>query len=174
MRGERANAWALCLGLLAVGCSLAQTRKMSQLPERYRALVLRTDFDDQHAWQAAVKAILAPWELPNRETYSVQLNFLEDSRLRNAREPDVLKRVPKDYPQSFLLVVDREALSRPEFPILVISLDHEDQYGRSFRAIAAEISAIEANLSISNLDFRDFADAVDRDGVFRGFPPPKH
>ncbi len=112
--------------------------------------------------------------LPNGQTYSARLTFIEDGRLRYASERDVLKRVPKDYVQDFLLVVDHEALSRPGFPILVISVSHEEQYGRSFRAIAAEIQSIEANLSIANMDFRDFADSVDHDGVFRGFPQPKH
>jgi len=147
---------------------------MGQLPKRYRALVIRTDFDDQRAWQAAAKAIQAPWELPNGQSYSAQLTFLEDTTLRNGGQRDVLKRVPKNYTQDFLLVVDREALSRPEFPILVVSVSHEEQYGRSFRAIASEIPAIEANLSISNMEFHDFADDVDRDGVFRGFPRPTH
>jgi hypothetical protein len=30
-------------------------------------------------------------------------------------------------------------------------------------------AGVENNLSISNLDWEDFADAVDSDGVFRGF-----
>jgi uncharacterized protein DUF6924 len=48
--------------------------------------------------------------------------------------------------------VDREALSRLEFPMLVISVSHEEQYVRTFRAIAAEIPAIEANLSVAKLN----------------------
>jgi len=30
--------------------------------------------------------------------------------------------------------------------------------------------SVENNLSISNMDFSDFADSADADGVFRGFP----
>jgi len=29
---------------------------------------------------------------------------------------------------------------------------------------------VENNLSLAILDFADFADAVDKDGIFRGFP----
>jgi hypothetical protein len=29
---------------------------------------------------------------------------------------------------------------------------------------------VENNLSIANMDFQDFVDYVDLDGVFRGFP----
>jgi hypothetical protein len=80
-----ANRWALCLGILAAGSGLTQTGKMNRLPKRYRALVIRTDFDDQRAWQAAVRAIQAPWELPNGQSYSSQLTFLEDTTLRDAQ-----------------------------------------------------------------------------------------
>ncbi|HEU4811705.1 MAG TPA: hypothetical protein VFT00_06170, partial [Nocardioides sp.] len=41
--------------------------------------------------------------------------------------------------------------------------------GRTFRAVVPEISSIEANLSISNMNFHEFADGADPDGVFRGF-----
>ncbi|MDH6214469.1 hypothetical protein M2283_001752 [Streptomyces pseudovenezuelae] len=35
--------------------------------------------------------------------------------------------------------------------------------------MAAELWSIENNLSGANMDFEEFADAVDDDGVFRGF-----
>ncbi|GAB4214988.1 MAG: hypothetical protein OHK0012_14070 [Synechococcales cyanobacterium] len=59
-------------------------------------------------------------------------------------------------------------LSNPEQPILVVDLIHEP--GRTFRVIPGEIWAVENNLSIANMDFHDFANSVDPDGVFRGFP----
>jgi hypothetical protein len=31
---------------------------------------------------------------------------------------------------------------------------------------------VENNLSIANMDYSEFADEVDPDGVFRGFPKP--
>jgi hypothetical protein len=31
---------------------------------------------------------------------------------------------------------------------------------------------VENNLSVSNMGFEEFADKVDQDGVFRGFPEP--
>jgi hypothetical protein len=163
----------LSLSLLAIATAcFAQTVQVRQLPKRYRALVIRTDFDDQSAWEAAARAIQAPWELPNGQSYSAEFNFLEDRRLKDAGERDVLLRVPKNYAQDFILIVDREALSRLGFPILVVSVSHEQQYGRAFRAIASEIPTIEASLFVANMDFHDFADAVDHDGVFRGFPRP--
>jgi hypothetical protein len=43
---------------------------------------------------------------------------------------------------------------------------------RDFRTVPAQVHAIEANLSIANMDFDELAGGVDESGVFRGFPPP--
>ncbi|WP_268958754.1 DUF6924 domain-containing protein [Nonomuraea aridisoli] len=37
------------------------------------------------------------------------------------------------------------------------------------RVISAELPAIHANLCIGNMDFGEFAESADADGVFRGF-----
>jgi len=52
--------------------------------------------------------------------------------------------------------------------VLVIDL-YADR-GRTFRAIPSQIQGIKNNLSIANMDFFEFADNVDADGIFRGFP----
>lgn len=70
--------------------------------------------------------------------------------------------------KGYLFVVDQTALADVEHPILV--LDLWDEPGRSFRVIPREMWGIEDNLSISNMDFAEFADSADADGVFRGFP----
>jgi hypothetical protein len=35
--------------------------------------------------------------------------------------------------------------------------------------VPRQVQAIENNLSIANMDFFEFADSADADGVFRGF-----
>ncbi len=67
-----------------------------------------------------------------------------------------------------MFIVDRIALTHPEHPILVVDLYTEP--GRTFRVIPAEMWAVENNLSIVNMDFFEFADYVDQDGIYRGFP----
>jgi len=42
-------------------------------------------------------------------------------------------------------------------------------YGRELRCEVGEVASIEVNLSIANMDFDEFADSADADGVFRGF-----
>ena len=58
-------------------------------------------------------------------------------------------------------------MSSDEHPLLVVDLF--DEPGRWFRAIASEIWSVTCNLPIANMDWEDFAAAVDKDGVFRGF-----
>jgi hypothetical protein len=65
------------------------------------------------------------------------------------------------------MIVDDATVRWPEHPILVVDLWHEP--GRGFRAVPAAVQSIENNLSIANMDFGEFADAVDEDGIFRGF-----
>lgn len=140
-----------------------------QLPKSNNPLVVRTDFENQQAWKTVCKLIRAPVPAPG-DTFYAYVQFLEDVAFRGLATEQLLARVPGDYNHSFLFVVDSTAVSHPEFPILVIDLRRV--YGRNFRAIPAAIQAIENNLSISNMDFSEFAAAVDEDGIFRGFPAP--
>jgi hypothetical protein len=69
-------------------------------------------------------------------------------------------------------------IADPEHPILAVHND--DPYdgddpeftlprGATFRVIPSSISEPENNLRIANMDFEEFADSTDDDGVFRGF-----
>jgi hypothetical protein len=140
-----------------------------QLPKTNNPLVVRTDFENQQAWKTLCKLIRAPVPAPG-DTFYAYVQFLEDVAFRGLGIEELLARVPGDYNHSFLFVVDSIAISNPEFLILVIDLRGVD--GRNFRAIPTAIQAIENNLSISNMDFSEFAAAVDEDGIFRGFPAP--
>ena len=42
----------------------------------------------------------------------------------------------------------------------------DDRFGVSVVVLGTEVQAIENNLSIANMDFTEFADALDEDGVF--------
>ena len=138
-----------------------------QLPKTNNPLVVRTEFENQQAWKTVCKLIRAPIQAPG-DTFHAYVQFLEDVAFRGLGREELLARVPSDYNHSFIFVVDSIAISHPEFPILVIGL--RGVHGRNFRAIPAAIQAIENNLSISNMDFSEFAGAVDGDGIFRGFP----
>jgi len=140
-----------------------------QLPKTNNPLVVRTDFEDEQAWKTLRKLISAPVQAPG-DTFYAYVQFLEDTAFRGLSTKELLARVPGDYNRSFIFVVDGEAINHPEFPILIIELRGDRG---TFRAIPAAIQAIENNLSISNMDFFEFARGVDEDGIFRGFPMPR-
>jgi uncharacterized protein DUF6924 len=93
--------------------------------------------------------------------------FLEDRAFDGLGVDEVLASVGDDYHFGFLIVADRLAVADAEHPLLVLDLFREP--GRSFRALPGMIQSIENNLSIANMDFAEFADSADGDGVFRGF-----
>jgi hypothetical protein len=140
-----------------------------QLPKTKNPLVVRTDFEQRHGWEMICRLIRAPIYVPG-DTFHANVQFLEDVAFRGLDTEDLLARVPSDYRHSFLCVVDNTTTTHPAFPILMVDLRRNR--GRSFRAIPSTIQAIENNLSISNMDFSEFAAATDQDGIFRGFPEP--
>jgi hypothetical protein len=142
---------------------------MKQLPKTINPVVLRTDFEGQQAWSTICTLIQEPVPSPGY-MFHAHVEFLEDREFRGLSKEELLARLPRDYNHSFLFVVDHAATTHAEFPILVVDLRREP--GRSFRAIPSAIQAIENNLSIANMDFFEFANAVDEDEIFRGFRTP--
>ncbi|KAA1425315.1 hypothetical protein FE697_005515 [Mumia zhuanghuii] len=81
----------------------------------------------------------------------------------------------------FIVVADarsmHEAASGAELTVAYVDLSVEgdvdpkmsESFGRTFRCAVREFGSVESNLAIANMDFRDFADNVQSDGVFRGF-----
>jgi hypothetical protein len=136
------------------------------LPKSANPLVIRTCFESQAAWETVCGLIRAPQYFTSDPFYA-NVELLDDAEFENLTAEDLLACVPGDYPHSFLLVVDRVTIAAPEFPVLVIDLHAER--GREFRAIPSQIQAIENNLSLANMDFFEFANSVDGDGIFRGF-----
>jgi hypothetical protein len=140
---------------------------MWQLPITANPLVIRTCFDNRQAWETVCGLIRAPQYFTSDPFYA-NVDLLDDSEFANLSPEDLMARVPENYQHSFLLVVDDTTISHPEFPVLVVDV-YADR-GRTFRAIPSQIQGIENNLSIANMDFFEFADNVDADGIFRGFP----
>jgi hypothetical protein len=152
---------------LVLSLDAPQSPKMKQLPKTTNSVVIRADFENQQAWEAICELLRAPVH-EGSETFYACVEFLEDTDYRNLTKEELLAIVPRDYNHSFLFVVDKAAITNPDFAILAVDL--VESRGRSFRAIPAQIQSIENNLSIANMDFQEFAGAVDKDGIFRGFP----
>ena len=138
---------------------------MKQLPQTENPLVLRTDFSNQAAWEAIRAAIQKPVDIFR---FRANVEFLDDAEYEGITKKQLLELVPKDYNQTFIVISDQIAISHPEHPLLIIDLF--EGLGNDFRAIPSAVQSIENNLSIANMDFEEFAEAVDGDGIFRGFP----
>jgi uncharacterized protein DUF6924 len=136
---------------------------MNPLPLSRVALVIRTDFSDQQTWEAIGAAIVQP----TQEDFRAHVEFVDDNAYRGLTTEQLLDLLPDGDVRAFFMVVDDITVRESDHPILVVGLRRDR--GRLFRAIPAAVQSIENNLSISNMDFAEFADAVDQDGVFRGF-----
>ena len=137
---------------------------MKQFPQTEIPLVLRTDFSDDAIWQRICAEILKPVGIFR---FRANVEFLDDTQYAGITKEQLVRLVPKTYNHSFMVVVDQIAISHPDSPLLIVDLFENS--GREFRAIPSQIQGIENNLSIANMDFEEFAEAVDRDGIFRGF-----
>ncbi|GGY77646.1 DUF6924 domain-containing protein [Streptomyces omiyaensis] len=132
-------------------------------PDDLTSLVLRTDFGDDGSWDA-VRAALDATDESSHATYVSELRFAgvevralvdeESAADENARIGDVF-------------LADATTMSEPDHPLLAVDLSEEP--GRTFRVPARWFPDVSANLTLANMDFAEFADAVDGSGTFRGF-----
>lgn len=138
----------------------------TKLPTTPDVPVIRTDFSDQEAWER-VKAGIS-WVTPDE--FEAHVTYVDDPAFAGLTVPDLLESDPDRATHALLLVVDETTIRSPEHPVLVVSLGSESDSandGRSFRAVPHTIQEIENNLSIANMDWVNFADGVDDDGVLR-------
>jgi len=137
---------------------------MGPLPDTPEAIVLRTDFSDDAAWGVVCAAILAP---SPGDGFLANVTFAEDRSFAAAAVAELIAAAAAGMYRTFMFVVDGVTIREPEHPVLVIDL--ADEPGRTFRVIPSEMWSVENNLSLANMDFEDFSEAVDAGGVYRGF-----
>jgi hypothetical protein len=137
---------------------------MKTIPATENVLVLRTDFSDQAAWLEICAELRKPVGTLHFLAY---IDYLNDVEYADITKEQLLKLLPSDYNHSFIIVADQKAMTHPEHPLLIIDL--VDTPAREFRAVPSQIQGIQNNLSIANMDFKEFTDAADEDGIFRKF-----
>ena len=126
------------------------------------SLAIRTDFSDESAWEAICSAINDP-----ENEFEAYIDYINDTAFKGLTVDQLPSVLSEDSEVTFVLIIDRTAITHPEHPILVVDL--LDEPGRTFRVIPKAVSQVENNLSIGNMGFEEFADTVDEDGIFRGF-----
>jgi hypothetical protein len=135
-----------------------------KLPNYDYSLVIRTDFSDEAAWECICKLIQAP----QPETgFQAMVECISDKACLGMPPEKVASLLPHNSQQSFVFLVDAEAVAHHEHPVIVVDLLKNPS--RTFRVIPSQAWGVENNLRLANMDFEEFAMAVEKDGVFRGF-----
>ena len=134
-----------------------------KLPETANSPLVRTDYSDPSAWTQLCRLVEATYE----EGFRALFTFIDDPRLADKTVNELMDLVQSGGYWSCFFVADHEALVNPEHP--VIAVDLQEERGRTFRVIPAQIWAVENNLFVSNMEFSSFADKTDADGVLRRF-----
>ncbi|WP_426502787.1 DUF6924 domain-containing protein [Dactylosporangium sp. McL0621] len=128
-------------------------------PQDRSSLILRTDFTNDAAWaelQAAIGTEGATYISDVSHT-DVTIQSLIDADTAAADE----------HKLTYLFLADATTMTDAEHTLLAVDLYQEP--GRTFRLPPRRYADVSANLSISNMDFHEFADAVDESGTYRGF-----
>jgi hypothetical protein len=144
------------------------------------ALLVRTDFADDRAWDQVQEEAQREY---GPDGFRAYIEPVSDPAWSGAAWESVKAAAPVDESgPSVLFIADSVTFATPEHPILVVDL--EDKYlsltefpeiadRTPFRCIPPALWSVENNLSIANLDWEDFAESTDGDGVYRaGQLPP--
>lgn len=141
---------------------------MANLPTTSGCPILRVDFSNDALWAQLGAEITSPTD----EGFLADVEFVEDRALTGLDESAIVGALPRSFPDDYehpiIFVADQVTMTAPDHPLLVVDL-HEAGAAAPFRSTPRQVQAIENNLTIANLDYADFANSVDPDGIFRGF-----
>jgi len=129
----------------------------------YATPVIRADFTDEAAWKKIKRDVAAV----NIMGFSANVRFIDDRRYSELTGQELLQRISGLNEYGCIFIADATAMSSAEHHLLV--LDPSNPTGKTFRVIPSEAWGVENNLSIANMDYSEFSDSADPDGVFRGF-----
>lgn len=125
-------------------------------------LLIRTDFSNDKSWGTIKSSIRS-----SQNEYEAVITFIDDKRFENL-SLSLLPAFESDQDKhDFVFIADSQSMADHENTILCVNL--AEDYGKRFRVIPSKLWAVANNLFIVNMEFSEFAEAVDLDGVFRGF-----
>jgi hypothetical protein len=136
---------------------------MDNINNDFATPVIRTDFTDEAAWKKIRSEVIAT----NIMGFSANVRFIDDRQYSELTGQELFQRISGLDEYGCIFVADATAMSTTEHHLLV--LDPSNPTGKTFRVIPSEAWGVENNLSIANMDYSEFADSADPDGVFRGF-----
>ncbi|RZB15194.1 hypothetical protein StrepF001_34085 [Streptomyces sp. F001] len=152
--------------------------------DEFDALVVRTDYDDDQAWQDVAAALMEPWG--DNKQYEAHVHFMNDPAWAGATVDEVLTAVSAAEDLAVVFLADRTTMQAEYHALLAVTTltreeceDDEDyeqltEFGREFRTVAAGVHEVYANLSIGNLGFEEYAAWAhdDPEGIYRSFEQP--
>lgn len=147
--------------------------------DEYAALIIRTDFGNEEAWQAVLAELLKPWEFDSGDV-EPYLHVVDDPAWAGATADDVIAAFSGDEELSVVFLADRVTMDDHDHALLAVAVltredcESDEEFeadSGAVRTVPAGIGDIHANLSIANLSFEDVVDAAQTDpaGVFRSF-----
>lgn len=137
---------------------------MIEISEASSPLV-RTWFGDDTAWDGLVAAVKSP----EARGIFANIQIVDDVDAQRLSLDDLAALHPEPTGISVVIVADRQSMSEPDYPLLMLLADG-DVPPKRFRVIATELYDVEVNVFLlANLDWDDYANHVGADGVFRGF-----
>ncbi|MCX5402555.1 hypothetical protein OHA37_01480 [Streptomyces sp. NBC_00335] len=132
-------------------------------PHDLTSLVLRTHFGDEGAWDALRAAV----EGADEWSHATHVSDLRFAQADVRALVDEAAAAEEQVGITHLFLADATAMDDPVHPLLAVDLWIEP--GRTFRVPVRWFPAVSANLSLSNMDFAEYADLADGSGTFRGF-----
>lgn len=132
------------------------------LPAGDSALLIRTEFSDSKTW----RAIVAATTRENPDGFVANLTVVSDPAWASASVMDVLTAHAGDKARVVAFVFDAAAASDEKHSLLCINLASKKV--RTMRVLPSEVWSVENNLSLGNMEWKDFASAL-KEGVFLGF-----
>ncbi|MGW8884617.1 DUF6924 domain-containing protein [Streptomyces sp. NPDC055749] len=159
-------------------------KALLEIPGRdeFDALIIRTDYRDEVAWQAVVADLAQPWGGDSKFEPSVHL--VDDPAWADLTPDEVLKEARQDENLSVVFLADRVTMHSADHALLALDIAEEEDLDpmyyqelidsrlpREFRTVPAGVHDVHANLSIANMDFAEFAEAAfaDPDRIYRPF-----
>jgi hypothetical protein len=124
--------------------------------------LVRTDYSDPAAW-ARVRELIGR---PTAEGFLANVEVIEDPSWAGTAPAEAIRRLhPAAGAHALVILADAQTMHDPEHSLLCL----DPRTLQSLRVIPSLLWSIENNLSLANLDWRDFAEEADKDGVLRGF-----
>ncbi|TQM67098.1 hypothetical protein FHX41_0697 [Actinomadura hallensis] len=131
-------------------------RAFPALPSTSGALLVRTSFDDEEAWQALLTELGAANEADEIDVENPPLNaqVVDDRAFEGMQPGQVPALVPPKKQTTLVALADTRTFTGPELPLTVVDLC--DTPGQPAVLPFRLVGSMACNLELANMDFRDF------------------